>query len=177
MLRLSILALTMVLLHPPILSAKESKEGQCTILNTTDHPIVIGLYRPSEDGIEEQLVKVASKTQVDKIPVHLVADAQFVVAYEASLGDSGVSRSKPVFILGHTVLKYIKKKNESSLPDVVIHYRGGSSIHRSRPGPFNIALYLPDAESEAKRVLRDANHTSKLIETPLAQQSYSEAAK
>ena len=178
MLRQLLFAFIIALSQPMILAANESEEGNCTILNTADHPIVIGLYQPTEDGISEQLVEVAPKTQIMNVPVQLVADAQFVIAYEASLRDNPILRSKPVAIVGHTLLKYMKKKSESEMPDVMIQYRGGSSIaQRSRPDPFNTALYVPGTESEAKRILREANHTSQLIETPLAQQDYSEVAE
>lgn len=178
MFRRLLITITLVLSQSLIVTADDQRAGNCTILNTTDHPIVIGLYRPSDDGINERLVMVAPTTQVENIPLQLVADAQFVIAYEASLSDGAIIRSKPVAIVGHSLLNYIKRKNGASeLPDVLIQYRGGYSVHRSRPGPFNNALYIPDTESEAQRVVRDANHSSQLIETPLAQQDYKETAE
>ena len=174
MLRQSLTATLIVLIQVSIAIADDSEEGRCMILNTSDHPVVIGLYQPTDDGIKERLVKVASKTQMADIPVELATDAQFVIAYEASVDDATISRAKPVAIRGHTVLRYIRKRVDTKLPHVMIQYRGSSSIHGTRPGPFNTALYLPDSASEAKRVLRDANHTSRLIETPLAQQNYTD---
>lgn len=178
MFRHLLIAIALVLSQSMIVTADDPRTGNCTILNTTDHPIVIGIYRPSDDGISERLVRVAPKTQVENIPLQLVDDSQFVIAYEASLSDGTISRSKPVAIVGHTLLKYIKKKNsDSELPDVLIQYYGNPSNHRLRPGPFNNALSVPDTESVAQRVLRDANHSSQLIETPLAQQDYKETAE
>ncbi|MEM1226140.1 MAG: hypothetical protein AAGJ40_10595 [Planctomycetota bacterium] len=87
----------------------EPAQSICTILNTTDHPVVIGLYRPTPDGMVERLVTVAPKTQIDDIPIEIVADSQFAIAYSASTDEGTISRSDPIAIVGHRQLSYLKE--------------------------------------------------------------------
>ena len=87
--------------------------------------------------------------------------------------DDRISRSSPIEIYGHKRLRFIKNAKDPKTPKVLIQYRGGSSIDSARDA-FNTALYVPDSELEAKRVLTDANYTSKLVKTPLAQKVFAD---
>ncbi len=150
--------------------ANEPTEGNCMIINTTSDPVTIGIYRTSLTGISEQIVNVAPKTELSAVPIKMVADAQFVVAYKAALKGDKVERATPIQILGQKQVRNIRKAKDPETPLVLIHFRGGS-IH-GRPDVFNTALYIPDAESEGRRVLRDANHTQTLVKTPLSKQKF-----
>jgi hypothetical protein len=62
----------------------ETQVGRCTIVNSTGHPIVIGLYKPSKNGISEKLVHVPPRTELYDVPIPVTDDAQFVIAYSAT---------------------------------------------------------------------------------------------
>lgn len=152
-------------------SADHDQSGTCSIVNPHDQPVVIGIYRPSNEGIEERLVAVSGKSQIDKIPFLLTADDQFVIAYRAEeIGDE-LQRARPIKIYGHRRINIIRKKKDSDTPDVLIEFRGFDMTFGDRRDQ-NRALYIPDSESEAKRVILDANQKSKVVESPLARSDY-----
>ena len=69
MLRMTVALATLLVFWTQPNHAEESSVGTCTIINTTDHPIVIGLYKPSTKGIAERIVSVPAKTELRDVPV------------------------------------------------------------------------------------------------------------
>jgi hypothetical protein len=134
------------------------------IVNSSDHPIVIGLYTPSKDGISEKLVNVPPKTELYDVPIPVTDNAQFVIAYCATTEGDQVRRAKPIEICGHKRLRFLKDGRRQITRDAMIVYRGG---YEPRSFDFNNALWLPDYHIEAQNVLRRANQTSKIMPTPL----------
>lgn len=144
-------------------AADETHRGKCTIVNAKDQLVVIGIYRPSEAGIEERLVAVPAKTQVEGIPVTLSDDEQFIIAYKAVDDGNGIKRANPIKIYDCKRISFIAKKRDAGTPDVLVEYHGfNESFPRLREGTRS--LYIPDTESEAKRVLRDSNRKSTIVE-------------
>jgi hypothetical protein len=133
---------------------------------------VIGLYKPSKNGISERLVNVRPKTELYDVPIPVTDDAQFVIAYSATMERDKVNRANPIQICGHKRLRFIKNDKHKETSDVMIHYRGVSAFDLSSRHDRNNALYLPDYQVEAKRVLRDANQTSKRVPTPLTRTKF-----
>ena len=155
-------------------NADESLRGQCVILNTTEHPVVIGLYRPSSEGIEERLINVPPKASVHSISIELTKDEQFVVAYRALSDGKLISRSIPIRVDGHERMNLITKRDNPATPDVLIAYRGGVDPNFRGRDSLNKSLFLPDTEIEAQHILRNANQTTTIVDTPLLKIHYTD---
>jgi hypothetical protein len=138
-------------------------------VNPNDQLVVIGFYRPSETGIEERLVAVPAKTQIEGIPIVLSDDEQFIIAYKAVDDGNGIKRANPIKIYDYKRIQIIAKKNDTGIPDVLIKYSGFYEFPPTRDGQ---SLYIPNTQSEATRVLRESNQKSTIVEAPLAKSEY-----
>ena len=156
--RVTPIALGLLLLTSHVSKGDETPVGSCTIVNTEDHPVVIGLYKPSTDGISERLVSVPPRTELYDVPIPVSDDAQFVIAYSATMEGDEIRRAVPIVICGHKRLRFLKNNRRQVTLDAMIEYRGGSGSNLG--DDRNIALYLPDSQVEAREVLRRANRTS-----------------
>lgn len=124
MFRLFPFVLGLFLLIPQVSNGDEAQVGSCTIVNTEDHPVVIGLYTPSTDGVSERLVSVPPRTELYDVPVAVTDDAQFVIAYAATMEGDKVRRASPIQICGHKRLSFLRDKHQMT-HDAMIVYRGG----------------------------------------------------
>ncbi len=152
-------------------AAYDNESGTCSIVNPNDQSVVIGIYRPTANGIEERLVTVPAKSQIDKIPIPLTDDDQFAIAYRAEAIRDELKRGNPIKIYGHRRINIIRNKIDPTTPDVLIEFRGFNETFGDLRDQ-NRALYIPISEGEAKRVVRDANQKSTVGETPLARTEY-----
>ncbi len=168
--RLTPCVLSLLLLTPQIGNGDENQVGRCTIVNTADHPIVIGLYKPSENGISEKLVSVPPRTELYDVPIPVTDDAQFVIAYCATMEGDKVRRANPIQIYGHQRLRFLKDKRHQLTRDAMIEYRGGYDPRSAFDG--NHALWLPGSQVEAQSVLKRANQRSTPVPPPLTRTKF-----
>ncbi len=164
------IALSVLLMTAHVCQGDETQIGNCTIVNTDEHPIVIGLYMPTTNGISEKLISVPSRTELYDVPIPLTDDAQIVIAYSATMEGDKVRRTNPIQILGHRPLRFLKNNQRQVTRDAMIVYRGGSDS--SFRYDDNSALWLPGWDIEAQDELRRANEKSKIVPTPLTRTEF-----
>lgn len=150
----------------------DTATGICTIVNPESQPVVIGIYRPSINGIEERIIAVPAKTQIHGIPIYLSEDDQFAIAYKADAEGDEIKRATPIKLFGHRRINFITKKRDANTPDVLIEFRGFDETFGDLRDQ-NGALYIPIGELDAKRVIRDSNQKSTVVDSPLASSEYS----
>ncbi len=172
MCRTMAVGITMLFVLSTSLVANDNESGTCSIVNPGDQTAVIGIYRPTAKGIEERLVTVPAKSQIDKVPILLTDDDQFAIAYKAEETGGKLKRADPIKIYGHRRINFIRQKKSNDTPDVLIEFRGFDETFGDLRDQ-NRALYIPSSESEAVRVLRDANHKTTVVKAPLAKADYS----
>jgi len=151
-------------------SADKSNSGTCTIVNAKDDDVVIGIYRPTAKGVEERLVEVPARSQIDGVPILLTEGDHFAIAYRAEGNGDTIKRASPIKIAGHRRINFIRKKSDAKSPDVLIEFRGFPTFVDDRD--THQALYIPYSEGEAKRVIDAANKTTKVVEAPLARSTF-----
>ena len=71
-------------------------------------------------------------------------------------------------------MRLITKRENPATPNVLIVYRGGVDPNFRDRDDLNRSLYLPDTEIEAQHILRDANQTTRIVDTPLLKIDYAD---
>lgn len=150
----------------------ETATGTCTIVNSENQVVVIGIYRPTMNGIEERIIPVPAKTQIHGIPIYLSNNDQFAIAYKADAQGDEIKRATPIKLFGHRRINLITKKRDANAPDVLIEFRGFNETYGDLRDQ-NRALYIPIDESDAKRIICDSNKKSTVVDSPLASIEYS----
>ena len=151
---------------------EDTATGTCTIVNPENQLVVIGIYRPSTNGIEERIIAVPAKTQIHGIPIYLSEDDQFAIAYKADREGDEIKRASPIKLFGHRIINVITEKRDANTPDVLIEFRGFNETYGDLRDQNNV-LYIPKSELDAKGVIRDSNRKSTVVDSPLASSEYS----
>lgn len=150
----------------------ETATGTCTIVNPVDQAVVIGIYRPTINGIEERIIPVPAKTQIHGIPIYLSDNDQFAIAYKAKAQGDEIIRATPIKLFGHRRINLITKKADATIPDVLIEFRGFNETYGDLRDQ-NSSLHIPRIELDAKRIIRESNQKNTVVNSPLASSEYS----
>lgn len=107
-----------------------------TIWNTQNHDVVVGVYTPLNGGIEETLVAVPAYTAIEEVPIPLIANDQFAVAYKAKVVGGQLLRVKPLAIVGLGPLHVV---NRDKNPYAILRYRRTLGLPISASRQFDSA--------------------------------------
>lgn len=132
-----------------------------TIINTSDHPVVLGIYETTSQGIKETLIPVNKMTEVRSVPISYEGNECFAVAFRAESSNGTITRATP------TVIHGMKKLSRSpQTEETVLQYRAGKYFPEQDPYGSNLYTARGDGAHIKEQVER--SYGDKIAKTEYA---------
>lgn len=137
-----------------------------TIINTSDHPVVIGVYESTSKGIRETLIPVNKMTEVANVPISYDGNECFAVAYRAESSDGRITRATPTVIHGMQKLSRSHDRKSPKTEETVLQYRAGSDWPER--DYFRSNLYTARGEGAFIKEQVERTYGDKIVKTEYA---------
>ena len=138
------------------LISMNARADTVTIINTSDHPVMIGIYETTSQGIRETLIPVNTMTEVHNVPISYNGNECFAVAYRAESSNGTITRATPTVIHG---MKKLSRKRE----ETVLEYRAGP--HFPERDVFGSNLYTARGDGAEIKKQVERSHGDKITNT------------